>query len=450
MKRRIRFALGQRGSIMMLGAVLMPVALMAAAGAIDFTRTINTRADAQAALDATVMSLARMENREVDAQAHGESFFEQVLSGGRARTFDFTARFVNDGEIISGEVTVNTPTPLLGLFQSGKTDVQVAARAALPTGGGPLDLALVLDISASMLSDEAGGDASTSGMPSRFDNAIGAAKSMVEHVLEANPAGARIAIVPYGDPLRVPPDRYGSILEPTSLTGRPAPASAADAANVVAGERYGAAAYSDMSPFVAPFPFFSEHDSAPGYDDDDDYSGGIYGYAQSFLPQPLTGDRDTLIAFLDGLTSTGNTNGHIGFMWGWFAVSPNWRNYWNADDGRPLAYSENNRKAIVIFTDGIFNVPVRHDLASYETDSGGNSATAVISYFTKTCAKARQAGVEVYAIRYITGDVASLQDCANDPDRYFDAQSAAALAEAFKTAGTGVLGGEARPARLLN
>lgn len=72
-------------------------------------------------------------------------------------------------------------------------------------------------------------------------------------------------------------------------------------------------------------------------------------------PVPLTDDADALKTFIRDMEAGGGTAGHLGIAWGWYMLSPKWRNIWPSES-RPLEYdAPETTKALVIMTDGAFN-----------------------------------------------------------------------------------------------
>ncbi len=459
-----RFLRQDSGSVMTSAAILFPVALGAASAMVDYNRTLNTRSAAQEALDAAVLAVARSEDLNGDIQNFGSQFFDAILEKGSSTGFPTQSNFVFDGALIRGNATVTTPTPLLGIFMEGSIDVNVTAAAMPPTSAPPIEISIVLDTSGSMTAvdetspdaetvttvDETTGETTTTTTgSSRFTNAVTAAKELVEDILAVNPNNAHIAIVPYGSSVPVNPQQYGNVLAQTSLTGNPAPASGDTSVRVTPVERYGDGAYNDRSPSVYPLEFVSSGDTYEVTAADGTVSNRAYTYTHAFEPKPLSNDKTALLEYLDGLHASGSTVGHMGFMWGWWAISPNWSAYWSLENNRPRPYGT-TRKVMILLTDGYFHTPIRQDLGTMEANAGGNNAAAVVEYFKKACDEARQSGVEIFTIRYVNGDSAALQACAGDESRYIAAQNYGELFGAFETAGTGIIGEGVAIPRLVN
>ena len=63
-------------------------------------------------------------------------------------------------------------------------------------------------------------------------------------------------------------------------------------------------------------------------------------------------NNPTLVRMINNLTAQRATRVPVGLMWGWFTLSPNWKNIWGDTSG-PVEYKkERYRKILVLMTDG--------------------------------------------------------------------------------------------------
>ena len=161
--------------------------------------------------------------------------------------------------------------------------------------------------------------------------------------------------------------------------------------------------------------------------------------------QPLTTSRTTLHALANSLTAGGSTAGHLGLAWGWYMVSPNFGYIWPAASA-PAAYSASNLvKAVILMTDGEFNVQYCNGVISADSLNGndwdhincnapnGDSKTQA----TSLCAAIKaQTHTTLYTVGFDLGtDTAALtflQSCASDPSDFFRADTGTDLTAAFK------------------
>lgn len=159
---------------------------------------------------------------------------------------------------------------------------------------------------------------------------------------------------------------------------------------------------------------------------------------------PLTADKDTLEDAIDALNPTGPTAGHIGIGWGWYLVSPNFSGMFTGD-AAPAAYTEDDViKAVVIMTDGEFNMQYCNGVLS-QSSSNGSASDKIncnapngtsFSQASSLCTAMKTAGVKVYTVGFQLGGQASaatfMANCATDASHAYTADDGDELKEAFK------------------
>jgi len=156
---------------------------------------------------------------------------------------------------------------------------------------------------------------------------------------------------------------------------------------------------------------------------------------------PLTSAKSTIEDKIDEMHSDGNTHINIGLVWGWRVISP------TAPFTEGHAYDDEDfNKAIVLMTDGE-NVMSSSVYTAYGYLSAGklgttsNTSKAIQELdkrTTQVCDNIKAAGVTIYTITFQVGssDVRDLmEDCASEPDNYFDSPSDAELESAFRAIG---------------
>jgi Flp pilus assembly protein TadG len=154
----------------------------------------------------------------------------------------------------------------------------------------------------------------------------------------------------------------------------------------------------------------------------------------------------------------GGTFGDLGLVWGWRTLSPRWLNLWKSQTGYPKAYnSPNNRKALLIMTDGVNNwndgpyLPTGGDPTAYGFGSTqatriglNNLGTTVNSQakgkidakYTTLCNSIKAQGIEVYVVTFLLNDANSqalYRNCATKPEWYFNAQESTDIVGIFET-----------------
>ena len=196
-------------------------------------------------------------------------------------------------------------------------------------------------------------------------------------------------------------------------------------------ERTGVEAFSDAAPTTAKLGYV--------------YGpiGGAYMCPPSRIAA-LTDNRQTAKNTIAALAANGNTGGHVGVAWGWYAVSPNFSNLFTSDSA-PASYTDDVAKSIVIMTDGEYNSSYCDGVVSRNSTSGSGGASDHIrcdaenghSYnqSLQLCKEMKKAGVTVYTVGFQIVDSQSARDlmsqCASGPSYAYLAEDGAALKRVF-------------------
>jgi hypothetical protein len=163
--------------------------------------------------------------------------------------------------------------------------------------------------------------------------------------------------------------------------------------------------------------------------------------------QPLTTNKTTLHNLANSLIAANSTAGHLGLAWGWYMISPNFGYLWPAAS-QPSVYARANLvKAVILMTDGQFNMQYCQGVLSNDSLQGSSSTqincpspngqshdqAVALCNAIKTPAN----DVVLYTVGfYLGGDTASLnflRDCATSPADFFQADSGTDLTAAFST-----------------
>jgi len=284
--------------------------------AVDYSRASSVRVQLQAAVDAAAMAGAVSKDKSTSGRtAAAEGSFDANtanLKHGAAVT-----RQASPGAgTMSVTATATVPTVFMKLMNTSEIDVSTSSTVSF--GGKKLELALVLDTTGSM----------------NYNNKLAELKSAVPTILDiVMPAGtihSRVALVPFATYVNV-----GST-NTAGLTGRVYPYANK---RCVLERKHGA----------------RPNESAPDHGVDEFWILTNNNDCASTKPiTPLTSDRSTLDAAMEGLTASGATSGHLGIQWGWHAISPEWASRWPAGSA-PVSYTADDTiKAIVMLTDGNF------------------------------------------------------------------------------------------------
>ena len=102
------------------------------------------------------------------------------------------------------------------------------------------------------------------------------------------------------------------------------------------------------------------------------YPGSDNGCLGSTIT-PLTVDRATLNAQINGYRAVGSTAGQIGVGWGWYMVSPIFGSIFPVDN-RPAAYNlKDVVKVVIIMTDGEFNTTYCNSVVTGSLSGSGEA-----------------------------------------------------------------------------
>jgi len=162
-------------------------------------------------------------------------------------------------------------------------------------------------------------------------------------------------------------------------------------------------------------------------------SGG--GDCISQTIQPLTSNKTTLHNLANSLTAANSTAGHLGLAWGWYMISPNFGYLWPAAS-QPAAYGTANLiKAVILMTDGDFNIQYCNGVLSSDSINGTSSQKincnapdgSSSAQATALCnaIKAPANNTVLYTVGFDLGNdttaINLLQSCASSPSDFFQA-----------------------------
>ena len=155
-----------------------------------------------------------------------------------------------------------------------------------------------------------------------------------------------------------------------------------------------------------------------------------YATCRQTGPVPLTEDKAALTAHVNSMTANGGTAGHLGVAWGWYLVSPNWKDIW-PETATPWEYDEVNvTKAVILMTDGDFNVT--HPTASKNSFQQAKDLCDAM--------KSEPSNVQVYTVGFQVPDYVQktsdgqtiMEYCATSPAFAFDASNGEELKEVYR------------------
>ncbi|MEL7043216.1 MAG: pilus assembly protein TadG-related protein [Pseudomonadota bacterium] len=389
-----------RGQVAVVTALVLLPLLIALGLAVDSSRQVNTKDRLQRAIDIAALTGARALQTagKTDLDIENEitaAFTENMSSAPSDVTCEDPAVLVDRAK---EEVTVDgvcaVPT-LFGVGISGKAKMDVAASATAEGKVNNVDLALALDLSGSM-----GG--------ARRTALIRAVEDLADELITRT-AGDTIRIGFAGYSTGVNAGPYGNL-----ALGRPEnDDSDRDGQNrVCVAGRFGPERTTDAPPDTLTGQFEAPH--------------------LNLCPvrptvHSLNRNVGNIKAHLNRLDTGSYTSGHVGVAWAWYLLSPKWKNVWPAAS-RPLAYGGTDViKAVILMSDGQFNyVTSPHDMRF----SSNRLAQDL-------CQEMRKKGILIFSVAYDLDPAyqAVLQNCAGDPNRFYDVAAGGDLSAVYTEIG---------------
>ncbi len=506
--RAFRRLSGDRtGAIVVIFALALIPMMMLAGMAIDYGANANLRQQAQNAVDATVLSLAKLPPATTDAVLRDRATKQVTAALNRSQSADLAIATDRTGDSITVTVTGTTPTTLTRI--AGFTGLPLTVSGTARRGSGNLEIALVLDNTGSMRG-------------TKLANLKAAATDLVTGLFgEADPArpnALKIAVVPFSMTVNVGPANAGApFIDRDGLSSIHSQIFAQKANRLALfgklGVPWGGCVEARPMPYdvsdtpasaAVPdtlfVPYFAPDESDYDVNAVNDYlndypllggllvldnrirqgqvakygtafkvsktdrSGGPNGYLYGpnagceLQPiTPLTTSKATLTGAIGAMTVSGDTNIPLGLVWGWHALSPSGPLVRGAD-----ATDATVRKYVVLMTDGqnqISNTLSSNGsfysglgyiwanrVGTVSSDPGARTA-ALDGRLATLCTAMKAAGIQIFTVRVEVADGGGgvLRTCATSPSMSFDLTDSADLTTAFRAIGARI--GELRIAR---
>lgn len=501
-----RFGDDRRGAVAPLLGLMLTALILSIGAGLDYGRWFHARRTTLDALDAAVLAGGRaLQTNPDDVQGAidiAARYYAANVKTRIALTSDaivFVAADNNTSIKATGSAYIATPFMAVGGV--GKLAVVNDVAAALPaasrgTGGGKLELALMLDVTGSMCSDNTGPCRTSA----KLDGLKAAAKDLVNIVVSntLDPNGSRIALVPFATRVRLGPDGGGTALmkaltnlDPT-WSGWYNQCIAATGGGGAGSEFNGSwqctqyqvqnvswrvmPCVTDRATDVfmatddvpGPDKWLNAHDggrSTQSYDSSDgnvltsatgltksdpashwnfNGDGSCADIASGNEIVALTSDKYKLSNRIDALEAFGSTGGALGTSWAWYILSPKWSAIWTGDS-RPGPYQDMGvslasgvpklRKVAVLLTDGSYN--------TYRGWKEQDQQT-VSNYAIEVCTNMKAQGIEIYTVGFgldllpmREADIATatLKACGSDVTHFYQSLHASDLQAAFRDIG---------------
>lgn len=383
----------------MLVLTTLPL-ILAGAAAIDYARVALANSELQSALDAALLSAARLPTSTADDTVRALAESELDKRATRAWINDpHISAFKRVGGTLSASATADVPTTIMSL--AGFRVIPVTAKSQVSVATGKLEIALVLDNSGSMRG-------------TRLTNLVTATNSLLD-ILESNivkPGDVKVSIVP-----------FDAVIKASTAYRNSPPAPWIDFTN---------ADHESCTKWSCTTIKWSGClvDRNQPYDTtDDSYLLKVSGKSVALYPAdacpngsdglttflPMTTDFSKLRAKVKNMEAAGNTNITIGMAFGHAMLSPQ-----GPITGAVAYGTENLQKIIVLMTDG------------ENTANRWTSRASSINDRTKlACTDAKNDGIVVYVVNFIDGDSTLLRGCATNDNYFYKVSSVSELNEAF-------------------
>jgi Flp pilus assembly protein TadG len=412
-----RFWNNNRGGVAPILAIMIVPLIGVVGAAVDYTRASAARTAFQNSLDATALMLAKsaISQTAEELQNSASSIFNAEFTRTDVQDVTVTAQYSSIG---GSQVTVNgsasLPTDFLNVL--GFSTIPISATSVATWGNSRLRVALVLDNTGSMSSDD-----KMTALKTASHNLL----TQLENAA-TQPEDVYVSIVPFNKDVNVGPANYDQPWLSWDDW---------DAVNGTCSSSYYHRKSSCESHGRTWTP--DDHSTWNGCVTDRDQNfdttndppvaGSTLYPAEQFSSCPaklmgLSNDWTTLSSKIDEMSPQGNTNQAIGLQMGWQSLTaPPF-----AIPAMDSLYTYN--KVIILLTDGLNT-----------EDRWYGHASAIDARQKKTCDNLKAAGITVYAVQVNTGgDPTSslLQYCASDTSKFFLLTSADQIITTFDQIGT--------------
>ncbi len=502
----INFRRDTQGVAAIIFAIMATVICLTVGAGVDFQRYSQARSVTGSALDSAVLAGATVLWRggsHNDAIAAAQRYYaDNIVNRFDVASDTVAFSIVDQGTAItaSGNIEIETSFLQLGgiekmaLFSNPAADFPIAK---VSSGGGDIEVALMLDVTGSMCGDGVGPCTDGTKMAAMKT----AAKDLINYVVRDNQSQetSRVALVPFSKRIRVAPNGAGDSimkamtnLDPTwsgwynvchnytiagssedgddydcddeqseqvtnwkiipCVTDRFYDASwsidATDDApgigrwiNANGGQRYPVSVDSADTPPSDKLGLDAS-DPAEHYNWDEN---GYCSTDEANQIVPLSSDKIDLKAKIDALVGEKATGGALGTAFSWYMLSPNWSSIWPSASA-PGPYSDLTallpngmpklRKIAILMSDGVYNTYRGWDKKDQQESS---------DFAVQLCTAMKSAGIEVYTVGFDLDALSSaarsiaeatLQSCGTDVDHFYNTLDPNELKDAFRDIAT--------------
>lgn len=431
-------------------ALLSPMLIGAAGLVVDYTHAMQQKANVEAAIDAAVLSTAKVDLVGIDLEERFKNEFYGMFGEISPEFSKFDVKISADVGLnyvnMQASVDASLKTRFIHLLGSDSFDFRVTGGAYEAKSN--IEIALVLDISSSMNNKKM---AELQGAATQFVNTVLTDEAVKE-------GRVSISLVPYGGSVRLPEDMAEDVSIVTNET------------HWKDAEWNGCLQY-DSKQFNAKKVKGETFDYIPHH-----YK---WNKNNDWCPKEgnelvgPTNDRDALLATIKNFQRSDGTGTDHGALWGLKTLSPDLEgDIPGAIKDRPLAYDKDNLKYMIVMTDG--GITAQFVPNDYKEGAKKGFLKKLLAWllkgkavkapkktmnkkaynagqarrnFTGVCTLAKNSGVTVFTIGFAVPDnwkLAELRACASTKDKYYNVGQSD-LTKTFEK-----IAAEMQPVRLTN
>ena len=438
-----------RGSIAPIFAAALPLLLVMAGVAIDYSRAFSSRTAIQSALDAAVFGAARASvMNDEDPKVVIKQFFDETVAKKFGIDIDAVVGSKGANDVFIGTASGKVKTSFMQI--AGTKEIDISVRSEVIFGIGSAEVALVLDATDSMAG-------------SKISTLKTAAKDLVD-VLYSTPQAdknVKVAVVPFARYVNVGlGNRYASWIDVPAdysqtnyVCTKHKPIIDKQGCRTETGT-----GSKDGVPYTYNYEVCDSYTYGPEEEKcgdqtssykwngcvgsranpldtkDDSYTTRIPGLLNTWCPpaiSPLSKSKSSIKSDIDAMTTSGDTYVPSGLAWGWRVLS-NKAPYDEAANDPDIDPSSPPVKYLVLMTDGA------NTRSPNYPDHNGNDATKANTLTTQLCNNIKADKVHVFTIAFEVSDTTIkdlLQNCATSTADFFDASNGTQLLSAFKSIG---------------
>jgi Flp pilus assembly protein TadG len=401
------FGSDEQGAVAVLFGLMTFVLFFVSAIAVDYTRAVDMRTHISSAVDSASLAAGRamLDGKLSDSEIIdlATKYFTENVKGVKNMGDIGTPSVKIDRGNGTVDIAVQSDIKMTLARLSGWDTMDVPVKSSATYKQKDIEIGMALDITGSM-DQRIGGERKIDGLKKAFEN-------FANTLLPQYPTAGqkvRIGVAPFSASVNL------GEFAATVSNDRSKDGCVTERRNGEFSDATVAAAPSGST--TNPTAFFVAADGTK----DIDPTEGAQGYVcPTPTLMPLSDNKAQLISAVNGFSPGGSTGGHMGLQWAYNLISYKWAGVWGGASA-PASYSDtlgdNPKlvKAVILMTDGIFNMSYHNDLARKQA--------------LQLCSSIKSQGgknVVLFTIGFGLGSdpvaIQTLKDCAtpSDKNEYF-------------------------------